>query len=290
MPSEHVADDLRQETFARVMAELHREGGIRQPQRFGAFVMSICNNVIQEYHRSSSKNQPIEDTYKDMSDTVSDLEGFARHQAISGANLPNSRRNAQAGPRPSSSDLLEEKEKGTVCRELGVDREQLTVLMHRAKDKFKSHGSPPRRTHSDTRRPSTPVSPPTPKRTPAPVVVRRDEQVPSIREASSTEQILHCPAWRSLIFDGGTHLQQTDNGGDCHPPPCRYAIRVHEAFSARQNGKLLGSACAAAGPFSPHSELIALWEYLSEYSCRLQLALGSILDWPVAQLVRAADS
>jgi RNA polymerase sigma-70 factor (ECF subfamily) len=32
---------------------------------------------------------------------------------------------------------LEEKEKDGVCRELGVDREYLRVLVHRAKDKFK---------------------------------------------------------------------------------------------------------------------------------------------------------
>ena len=34
--------------------------------------------------------------------------------------------------------FLEEKEKDTVCREFGVDREYLRVLVHRAKDKFKA--------------------------------------------------------------------------------------------------------------------------------------------------------
>jgi len=33
--------------------------------------------------------------------------------------------------------LLEEKEKDAVCREFGVDRDYLRVLLHRAKDKFK---------------------------------------------------------------------------------------------------------------------------------------------------------
>jgi RNA polymerase sigma-70 factor (ECF subfamily) len=33
--------------------------------------------------------------------------------------------------------FLEEKEKDTVCREFGVDRNYLRVLLHRAKDKFK---------------------------------------------------------------------------------------------------------------------------------------------------------
>jgi len=33
--------------------------------------------------------------------------------------------------------FLEEKEKDAVCREFGVDRDYLRVLLHRAKDKFK---------------------------------------------------------------------------------------------------------------------------------------------------------
>jgi len=33
--------------------------------------------------------------------------------------------------------LLEEKDKDAVCREMGVDRNYLRVLLHRVKDKFK---------------------------------------------------------------------------------------------------------------------------------------------------------
>ena len=33
--------------------------------------------------------------------------------------------------------FLEEKDKDVVCREFGVDRDYLRVLLHRAKDKFK---------------------------------------------------------------------------------------------------------------------------------------------------------
>jgi RNA polymerase sigma-70 factor (ECF subfamily) len=34
--------------------------------------------------------------------------------------------------------FFEEKDKDSVCREMGVDREYLRVLVHRAKDKFKA--------------------------------------------------------------------------------------------------------------------------------------------------------
>src|SRR6267378_2081578 len=114
-------DDLRQETFIRVIAALHREGGVRQPERFGAFVNSICNNVLLEYYRSSAKNQPMEEAHMDIPDKVLNLEGMPKRdrdllRAI----------------------FLEEKEKDVVCREMGVDREYLRVLVYRAKDKFKA--------------------------------------------------------------------------------------------------------------------------------------------------------
>jgi RNA polymerase sigma-70 factor, ECF subfamily len=42
-------EDLKQDTFVRVIAAVRKEGGVRQPERFGAFVNSICNNVLLEY-------------------------------------------------------------------------------------------------------------------------------------------------------------------------------------------------------------------------------------------------
>src|SRR5258708_16516473 len=66
-------EDLQQETFIRVIAALRREGGVRQPERFGAFVNSICNNVLLEYYRSSAKIQPMEDVHMEMPYKVLDL-------------------------------------------------------------------------------------------------------------------------------------------------------------------------------------------------------------------------
>ena len=37
-------EDLKQDTFIRVITAV-KEGGVRQPERFGAFVNSVCNNV-----------------------------------------------------------------------------------------------------------------------------------------------------------------------------------------------------------------------------------------------------
>ena len=51
LPSE-VVDDLRQETFARVIRSLRSDGGICQPNRLGAIVNSVCSDVLSEHYRS----------------------------------------------------------------------------------------------------------------------------------------------------------------------------------------------------------------------------------------------
>ena len=131
-------EDLRQETFIRVIAALHREGGVRQPERFGAFVNSICNNVLLEYYRSSAKNQPMEDAHMDIPDKVLNLEGML----VTKESAEHVRRILDGMPKRDRDLLraifLEEKEKDVVCREMGVDREYLRVLIYRAKDKFKA--------------------------------------------------------------------------------------------------------------------------------------------------------
>ena len=131
-------EDLRQETFIRVIAALHREGGVRQPERFGAFVNSICNNVLLEYYRSSGKNQPMEDAHMDIPDKVLNLEGML----VTKESAEHVRRILDGMPKRDRDLLraifLEEKEKDVVCREMGVDREYLRVLVYRAKDKFKA--------------------------------------------------------------------------------------------------------------------------------------------------------
>jgi len=131
-------EDLRQETFIRVVAALRRDGGIRQPERFGAFVNSICNNVLLEYYRSSAKNQQLEEVHMDIPDKVLDLEGMlVTKQAAERVReilneMPSKDRNLLR------AIFLEDKEKDAVCREFGVNRDYLRVLLHRAKDKFKA--------------------------------------------------------------------------------------------------------------------------------------------------------
>ena len=130
-------EDLRQETLIRVFAALRKQGGVRQPERFGAFVNSICNNVLLEYYRSSAKNKPMDDSRREIPDKVLDLEGML----VTKQSSERVRQIVEEMPARDRELLraifLEERDKDDVCQEFKVDRDYLRVLLHRAKDKFK---------------------------------------------------------------------------------------------------------------------------------------------------------
>lgn len=131
-------EDIKQDTFIRVIAAVRKEGGVRQPERFGAFVNSICNNVLLEYYRTLGKNQQMDETHQEIPDLVLDLEGMMVSKQCS-----EQVRKILSGLPARDRDLLravflEEKDKDAVCRDIGVDRDYLRVLLHRAKDKFKA--------------------------------------------------------------------------------------------------------------------------------------------------------
>lgn len=131
-------EDIKQDTFIRVIAAVRKEGGVRQPERFGAFVNSICNNVLLEYYRTLGKNQQMDETHQEIPDLVLDLEGMMVSKQCC-----EQVRKVLSGLPARDRDLLravflEEKDKDAVCRDIGVDRDYLRVLLHRAKDKFKA--------------------------------------------------------------------------------------------------------------------------------------------------------
>jgi RNA polymerase sigma-70 factor (ECF subfamily) len=136
MLASETVEDLRQETYIRVLVTL-RKDGIRQPERFGAFVNSTCNYVLQEFYRASSRTSPWDDSYLEMPDHAVNVEGLLVTKQMKDRvrevieELPKKDRDLLR------AFFLEEKDKDEVCRQFGVERDYLRVLLHRAKDKFR---------------------------------------------------------------------------------------------------------------------------------------------------------
>jgi RNA polymerase sigma-70 factor (ECF subfamily) len=132
-------EDVRQETLTRVLRFL-AEQRVHQPQRLGAFVNSVCNNVIHEHHRLQSRefsaDAGVVDAIPDP--TISAPEAIARRQMQQEIRhildeLPEKDRCLL------KALFLEERSRDEVCRDFGVTRDYLRVLVHRAKQSFKLH-------------------------------------------------------------------------------------------------------------------------------------------------------
>jgi RNA polymerase sigma-70 factor (ECF subfamily) len=138
LKSPEAIEDVRQETFARFFVAL-RDGKILQPDRLGSFVNSICNNVLLEHYRSGSRNTSLDDEEEQNFPALNvDLVGALSAQEREKKVREILERLSEKDRRLLREVFLEERDKDQVCRDFGVDREYLRVLLHRAKQAFKS--------------------------------------------------------------------------------------------------------------------------------------------------------
>ncbi len=134
----HSIDDIRQETFLRVLQHLRQKGGLEHPERLGAFVNSVCNNVIFEMFRSHSRYTALDDAEAEPVDRVIDLDGAL-------VNEERKRLVEKVLSQLSKTDqeilkmlFFDETDKDEICRSMGVDRDYLRVLVYRARLRFKT--------------------------------------------------------------------------------------------------------------------------------------------------------
>ncbi len=137
LPPDRV-NDVSQETFLRVFKAVRKEDAIREPDRLGAFVNSICDNVLREKQRNSFRDQPVEDCHFEIQDKKVDLEGMLDAKRLKERIRQILRQMPKRDRDVLQAIFLEEKEKDEVCREFDVDRGYLRVIVHRAKDRFRS--------------------------------------------------------------------------------------------------------------------------------------------------------
>ncbi len=130
-------EDLRQEVFLRVLRSL-RGNSLEHPERLGAFVNSVCNHVLLEHFRAQGRTEPWDDDAPEPRSPDPGVE-----QEVMGAQ---SRRQVQALlqdlPQRDRAILraifFEERDKDSVCREYGVQRDYLRVMLHRAKNRLRA--------------------------------------------------------------------------------------------------------------------------------------------------------
>ena len=128
-------EDISQETFFRVLTAL-RNGTVLFPERFGAFVNSVCDRVILEAYRSNVRNQHVDVDAMDVPDGRTNLEAMLLRKekkkivADILAQLPAKKRNILRAL------LFEQLDRSELCARFKVKGDYLRVLLFRAKEDF----------------------------------------------------------------------------------------------------------------------------------------------------------
>ena len=132
------AEDIVQETLYRVLKTLRQGNGVAQPERFGAFVNAVCNNVVHEASHKKARDGPAGEEMPEITDSTAGADA-----ALISAERKRQVRAILDDLSAKDREILklvffEEEDREEICRRLGVEAEYLRVLLHRAKARFQS--------------------------------------------------------------------------------------------------------------------------------------------------------
>ena len=130
--SPQLIEDARQETFLRVLNVLRNKGGIEHPERLGAFVNSVCENVLLEFFRCDGRFQQLPENASEPvdQDASADCRFVTSERKAIVRDVLN--KLAETDRTILRMLFLEERDKDEICRQLGIDRDYLRVRLHRA--------------------------------------------------------------------------------------------------------------------------------------------------------------
>jgi RNA polymerase sigma-70 factor, ECF subfamily len=134
--SRELVEDVVQETLLRVL-RIVREKGLEHPERLGAFVNTVCSNVLKEQFRKEQRHQAGGLEEEDAVDSSRNAEELlvSEQNKLRVRSVLN-----ELGEKDRSLlklTFFEERDKDQICRHFGVNGDYLRVLLHRAKHQFR---------------------------------------------------------------------------------------------------------------------------------------------------------
>jgi RNA polymerase sigma-70 factor (ECF subfamily) len=136
--SADLVQDASQETFLRVLRHFRQGKTLENPASLPGFVHSVCHNIALELLRSYTRHSQIPENAPEAEDPHSGPEALAvteeRRKMVEQV-----LREMPAKDRELIRRVcLNEEDKDAVCEEFGVDRNYLRVLLHRARNRFRT--------------------------------------------------------------------------------------------------------------------------------------------------------
>jgi RNA polymerase sigma-70 factor (ECF subfamily) len=136
--SPELIQDARQETLLRVLTTLRCRSGLEHPERLGAFVNAVCNNVLLELYRSSARFRPMGEGLADQPDRARDPEMSLVSEDCRAHVQTVLKSLSQRDQEVLRMVFFEDAERADICQRLGIEEGYLRVLLHRAKTRFKA--------------------------------------------------------------------------------------------------------------------------------------------------------
>jgi RNA polymerase sigma factor (sigma-70 family) len=133
-----MAEDICQETMLRVLKSLRQGTGVSQPERFGAFVNAVSNNVMLEFAHKEARHPPLEEDTPEPVDSrvhidVTLVTEERKKLVLEALNeLPLKDREILR------MVFFEEEDRNVIAETFNVDPDYLRVLLHRAKSRFQA--------------------------------------------------------------------------------------------------------------------------------------------------------
>ena len=134
--SGHDVEDMCQETFLRVLQTL-RNKGIEHPERIGAYVNSVCNNVMLVLCRSHARHPSVGATETEPMDTAIDMDGVLINAERKEFVQVILKEMPTIEARILQLVFVEDIDRDEICRQMNVRRDYLRVILHRALARFK---------------------------------------------------------------------------------------------------------------------------------------------------------
>ncbi len=131
-------DDIRQETFLRVLNFLRSDKTMDHPERLGAYVHSVSINVMMELLRASTRHPAMPDDAHQLVDGGVNPESAVVTRERKEMVLSVLEELPQKDRCILRAVFLEDHDKDEVCRRFDVNRDYLRVLVHRAKIRFRA--------------------------------------------------------------------------------------------------------------------------------------------------------
>jgi RNA polymerase sigma-70 factor (ECF subfamily) len=131
----HTIEDVRQETFCRVWLAV-QSGSVHNPKGFGAYVHSVCKNVLSESRRVDVRNQHDSLETTDLPDGHLGLDVMMQRKENGQVVRKILKMLPERDRHILHARFFEDRDNDDVCLQFGIERDYLRVLLHRAINKF----------------------------------------------------------------------------------------------------------------------------------------------------------